>query len=273
MNRISALVVALTTLVIMACIGSESRAGLLQRLFGGGGGACANGMCAAPGGFSVAQSFSMPVASYGAPMMSYNAPVASYGAPLSFGAPTTYGAGGGCYSSSYSAQMQSFSAPATYGAPTTYGAGGGCYSSSYAPQMAYSVPVYRSAPPAQQTQQAAPSPQSQAAPSLPSKTLPSQTQEYSPGQSKSSPRIATDRRFGFRRSIREIKPQETPPTVAIGCGPDCGGENCVCDSIINILKGNGPTRFVDYSGMTAKDILRLVDYNTLSGKGVRTSMR
>jgi hypothetical protein len=270
MNRISALIVILTTLVIMTCIGGESQAGLFSRLFGAGvGGACANGMCSV-------QSFSSPVASYSAPMMSYSVPMQSFSAPATYGAPTTFGAGGGCYSSSYSSVPQSFSAPATYGAPTTYGAGGSCYSSSYAPQTAYSVPVYQLAPPQQQTQQAAASPQSQAAPSLPSKTLPSQSQEYSPSQ-KSAPRIALDRRFGFRRSIREIKPQEIPPTAAIGCGPDCGGKNCVCDSIIDILKNGGPTKFagVDYSGMAQQDILRLVDYNDLAGKGksLRTSMR
>jgi hypothetical protein len=150
------------------------------------------------------------------------------GAPqaMSFSAPTTAGASGGCYSSSYSPQSQTYSAPITqtYSAPTTFGAGEGCYSSSYAPQSQ----AYMVAPP--QQYQVTPAPQSRAMPSLPSKTVPL-NQEYTPSRLAQNGAMVTP---GVHRSIRRIQPHiESPerrPTAKIACGGQCcGGEgDCEC---------------------------------------------
>jgi hypothetical protein len=280
MNRTCVTVIVLVTL---ACIGGESRAGLFSGLFGAGGGACVGGMCvAAPEGFSGAGSFSAEVERIGLFGRVRRARVSSNsGAPqaMSFSAPTTAGASGGCYSSSYSPQSQTYSAPITqtYSAPTTFGAGEGCYSSSYAPQSQ----AYMVAPP--QQYQVTPAPQSRAMPSLPSKTVPL-NQEYTPSRLAQNGAMVTP---GVHRSIRRIQPHiESPerrPTAKIACGGQCCGgegdcecgENCGCGSPPSAPKRMGGTRLVDYSGMVGRDVLRLVDYNSVSetNKKVRTSMR
>jgi hypothetical protein len=251
------------TLVILACcLGGESQAGLFSGLFGGG--ACASGSCAVSGGFSEVQGFGVPVATYSAPRRMF-----ARRAQMSFEAPMSFGAGGGCYSQSYA--PQSFSAPMA--------AASSCYSQSYAPQQAYSysVPVYQVAPP--QQFQAAPSPQTQSSPPLPSKMAPSM--EYAPVPSK-SPRSATTGGNAIRRSIREIT-----PTATIACGGHCCGGEGDCECGENCGCGSAPgappqprkkerTRIVDYSGMVdRRDLLRLVDYDSVSeiSKKVRTSMR
>jgi hypothetical protein len=93
-------------------------------------------------------------------------------------------------------------------------------------------------------------------------------------------------RSEFRRAVRVLPPlvHETPPTATIACGDKCCGnpEDCKCGecredcgSPLGTPKAKKSVKFVDYSGMIGKNILRLVDYNSVSemSEKVATSMR
>jgi hypothetical protein len=82
-----------------------------------------------------------------------------------------------------------------------------------------------------------------------------------------------------------IKPEvpEKRPYATIRCdGECCGGEGdcqcgetCGCGSTPGTPKRKDRVKLVDYSGMVRKNIILLVDYNSVSDvrKNVRTSMR